>query len=91
MECEFLEDAVAVRRPKRCPGCGGPLTHKGGCFNPSCEVYRIEGQGMGSKWGPKIIVLCSTPRDRPLTDAEVRELVYGGKFHMELQLDHAEA
>jgi hypothetical protein len=77
MEHEYVDDAVAVRRLKRCPGCGGPLTHKGGCLNPSCEVYRIAGEGMGSKWRPKRIVKCSTPRGRPLTDAEVHELVYG--------------
>jgi hypothetical protein len=77
MDHELLDYTVALRRSKRCPNCGEPLTHKGGCLNPSCKVYRIEGQGMGSKWRPKLIVLCSTPRNRPLTDAEVRELVYG--------------
>jgi uncharacterized Zn finger protein (UPF0148 family) len=74
-----MGDVMEVRHLKRCPGCGGPLTHKGGCFNPSCEVYRIEGEGIGARRKSKIII-CSTPRDRPLTDAEVRELVYGGKF-----------
>lgn len=65
------------RTQKKCPACGAPLGRKGVCPTGRCPVYKIMGVGMGSRWRPKRVVMCSTPRDRPLTDAEVEELVYG--------------
>lgn len=62
---------------KICPICKEPLDWKGRCSSEPCPVYRVKGRGTRRGWVPGKVVFCSRPRDRPLTDAEVEELVYG--------------
>lgn len=40
-----------------------------------CPVFRAKrDQG---RWNPQRVTLVATPRDKPLTDEQVRKLVYG--------------
>ena len=60
---------------RRCPVCGGRIVAKGDCLNPGCLVYSVKGGHRGRGGGPKRIVWCSSPRLKPLSNAEVRILM----------------
>ena len=60
---------------RKCPACGGRLTHKGDCLNPECLVYRVKGDARGRGGYPKNIVWCSSPRLKPLTREGLRSLL----------------
>ncbi|MBA7494749.1 hypothetical protein ES702_05326 [subsurface metagenome] len=62
---------------KKCPICGELLDWKGRCSSGPCPVYRVKGRGTRGGWVPREVVFCSRPRLRPLTDLEVKALVYG--------------
>lgn len=67
------EKQTPLRR--RCPVCGGRLTHNGGCPNSGCQVYKVKGGAKGRGWAPKRIVWCSRPRLKPLSNEELRSLL----------------
>ena len=59
---------------RRCPACGGRLTHKGNCLNPDCYLFSVRGDSRGRGGVHRRIVWCSEPRLKPLS-RELRSLL----------------